>query len=131
MISAGKLWRAVDQDGNVLDILVQSRRDKKAAKKFFHKLLKGLRYVPRVIVTDKLRSYNAARVEIMPSVHMSSRSIRTTELRIHINQLDCARRLCADSSHRATRKDFYRPSESLAHTSEWGDTYTRLALIGQ
>jgi putative transposase len=39
------LWRAVDQDGDVLDILVQSRRDKKAAKKFFRKLLKGLQYV--------------------------------------------------------------------------------------
>jgi len=38
----------------VLDILVQSRRDKRAAKKFFRKLLKGLKYVPRVIVTDKL-----------------------------------------------------------------------------
>ncbi len=62
------LWRAVDQDGDVLDILVQSRRDKKAAKKFFRKLLKGLRYVPRVIVTDKLRSYSAARTEVMPSV---------------------------------------------------------------
>ena len=52
----------------MLDILVQSRRDKKAAKKFFRKLLKGLRYVPRVIVTDKLKSYSAARVEVMPSV---------------------------------------------------------------
>jgi len=62
------LWRAVDQDGDVLDILVQSRRDKKAAKKFFRKLLKELRYVPRVIVTDKLRSYSAARTEVMPSV---------------------------------------------------------------
>ncbi len=62
------LWRAVDQDGEVLDILVQRRRDKKAAKKFFRKLLKGLRYVPRVIVTDKLRSYSAARAEVMPSV---------------------------------------------------------------
>ena len=62
------LWRAVDQDGDVLDILVQSRRDKKAAKKFFRKLLKGLRYVPRVIITDKLRSYSAARAEVMPSV---------------------------------------------------------------
>jgi len=61
------LWRAVDQDGDVLDILVQSRRDKKAAKKFFRKLLKGLRYVPRVIITDKLKSY-AAKQEIMPSV---------------------------------------------------------------
>ena len=61
-------YGAVDQDGNVLDILVQSRRDNKAAKKFFRKLLKGLRYVPRMIVTDKLRSYGAARNEIMPSV---------------------------------------------------------------
>jgi putative transposase len=49
------LWRAVDQDGNVLDILVQRRRDKRAAKKFFRKLLKGLIYVPRVIITDKLK----------------------------------------------------------------------------
>jgi transposase-like protein len=51
------LWRAVDQDGNVLDILVQSRRSATAARRFFRKLLKGLRYVPRVIVTDKLKSY--------------------------------------------------------------------------
>ena len=62
------LWRAVDQDGDVLDILVQSRRDKKAAKKFFRKLLKGLRYVPRVIITDKLKSYSAAKAEVMPGV---------------------------------------------------------------
>ena len=62
------LWRAVDQEGEVLDILVQSRRDMRAAKKFFRKLLKGLRYVPGVIVTDKLRSYSAARSEVMPSI---------------------------------------------------------------
>jgi putative transposase len=62
------LWRAVDQDGNVLDILVQSRRHKKAAKRFFRKLLKGLHYVPRVIITDKLRSYGAAKREILPGV---------------------------------------------------------------
>ena len=62
------LWRAVDQDGNVLDILVQCRRDKQAAKKFFHKLLKGLMYVPRVIITDKLKSYGAAKREILPGV---------------------------------------------------------------
>src|ERR1700759_4255092 len=49
------LWRAVDQDGHMLDILVQSRRNTQAAKRFFCKLLKGLQYVPRVIVTDKLR----------------------------------------------------------------------------
>src|SRR6266446_416878 len=62
------LWRAVDQDGDVLDILVQSRRDKKAAKKFFRRLLTGLQFVPRVIITDKLKSYNAARAAVMPSV---------------------------------------------------------------
>ncbi len=62
------LWRAVDQDGNVVDILVQSRRHKKAAKRFFRKLLKGLQYVPRAIITDKLRSYGAAKREILPGV---------------------------------------------------------------
>jgi putative transposase len=62
------LWGAVDQDGNVLDILVQRRRDNEAAKKFFRKLLKGLQYVPRVIITDKLGSYSAAKAEVMPGV---------------------------------------------------------------
>jgi putative transposase len=62
------LWRAVDQDGQVLDILVQRRRDKQAAKRFFRKLLKGLKYVPRVIITDKLPSYGAAKREVLPSV---------------------------------------------------------------
>jgi len=60
------LWRAVDQDGEGLDILVQRHRDRKAAKKFFRKLLKGLRYVPRVVITDKLRSYSAAIGETLP-----------------------------------------------------------------
>lgn len=46
------LWRAVDQDGNILDILVQHRRNKAAAKQFFRKLLKSLTYVPRVIITE-------------------------------------------------------------------------------
>src|SRR5262245_54383957 len=57
-----------DQEGNVLDILVQRRRDKKAAKKFFRKLLRGLTYVPRVLITDKLKSYGAAKREILPGV---------------------------------------------------------------
>jgi putative transposase len=62
------LWRAVDQDGHILDILVQRRRDKQAAKRFFRKLLKGLTYVPRVIITDRLKSYGAALRESLPSV---------------------------------------------------------------
>lgn len=52
----------------MLDILVQSRRNKAAAKKFFRKLLKGCTYIPRVIITDKPGSYEAAKKEVMPSV---------------------------------------------------------------
>lgn len=59
---------AVDQDGNVLDILVTAKRDTAAEKRFFRKLLKDLEHVPRVIVTDKLRSYGAAHRHVMPSV---------------------------------------------------------------
>ncbi|MFF3932905.1 IS6 family transposase [Streptomyces hirsutus] len=66
------LWRAVDQDGNVLDILVQNRRDTAAARRFFRRLLKTTRTVPRVLVTDKLRSYGAAHREVMPSVEHRS-----------------------------------------------------------
>jgi putative transposase len=62
------LWRAVDQDGNVLDILVTTKRDAKAAQRFFRRLLKELEYVPRVMVTDQLRSYGAAHRQVMPSV---------------------------------------------------------------
>ena len=58
------LWRAVDQDGTVRDILVQARRDKRAAMKFLRKLLKGLTYVPRVLITDTLASDGAARREV-------------------------------------------------------------------
>src|ERR1700712_2271112 len=62
------LWRAVDQDGIVFDVLVQSRRDKKAAKRLLRKLLKKQGQAPRVLITDKLRSYAAAKREIMPAV---------------------------------------------------------------
>lgn len=68
------LWRAVDQDGDVLDILVQKRKDKQAAVRFFKKLMKGQGCSARKIVTDKLPSYGAARKEIMPtSMHCHER----------------------------------------------------------
>jgi putative transposase len=83
------LWRAVDQDDHVLDILVQRRRNKKAAKKFFRKLLKGLQYVPRVIITDKLQSYGAAKREMLPGVeHRQSRYLNNR----------------CENSHRPTRE---------------------------
>ena len=62
------LWRAVDGEGNVLDVLLQKHRDTKAAKRFFRKLLKKQGFVPRVIVTDKLKSYEAAKKQVMPNV---------------------------------------------------------------
>ncbi len=68
------LWRAVDQDGDTIDILIQPHRDKKAAKRFFRRLLKAQGDWPNRLITDKLRSYGAARREIMPSVpHDTSR----------------------------------------------------------
>ncbi|HZA19017.1 MAG TPA: IS6 family transposase [Pseudonocardiaceae bacterium] len=83
------LWRAVDQDGVVLDILVQSQRNAKAATRFFCKLMKGLRYVPRVVITDKLRSYGAAHRVVMPSVeHRSSKYLNNR----------------AENSHQPTRQ---------------------------
>lgn len=62
------LWRAVDQNGYTLDILVQPRRERKAAKRFLRKLLKGLCYVARVLVTDTLKSYGAAKRDILPGI---------------------------------------------------------------
>jgi putative transposase len=83
------LWRAVDQDGVVLDILVQSRRNAGAAKRFFKRLLKGLQYVPRVLITDKLKSYGVAKRELLPDVeHRESRYLNNR----------------AENSHRPTRR---------------------------
>jgi putative transposase len=66
------LWRAVDQGGDEIDILVQKRKDAKAAKRFFKKLLKGQQATPIKIVTDKLKSYSAAKRETMPSTEHST-----------------------------------------------------------
>ena len=62
------LWRAVDQHGVVLDILVQEKRDGAAAKRFFRRLLKGLSYQPKRLITDGLRSYGVARPALLPDV---------------------------------------------------------------
>ncbi len=58
------LWRAVDSEGEILDLLVQPRRDKAAALRLMRKLLRKQGYAPRVLVTDKLRSYGAARRDL-------------------------------------------------------------------
>jgi putative transposase len=97
----------------VLDILVQHRRNKKAAKKFFHKLLKGLQYVPRVIITDKLKSYGAAKREFLPGVeHRQSRYLNNR----------------CENSHRPTRQREYHmqgcksPGHAQRFLSAYGPT---------
>ena len=67
------LWRAVDEDGDVLDILVQPRRNRRAAERFLRKLLKRQGCEPRRLITDKLRSYSAAHRTVMPAVVHSPR----------------------------------------------------------
>jgi putative transposase len=105
------LWRAVDKDGHILDILVQRRRNKKAAKKFFRKLLKGLTYVPRVIITDQLKRYGAAKREILPGVeHRQHRYLNNR----------------AENSHQLTRQrerrmqGFKSPGHSQRFLSAYG-----------
>jgi len=76
------LWRAVDQNGVVLDILVQSRRDGTATKRFFKRLLNGLQYTPRVIITDKLKSYGVARRKLLPDAqHRENRYLNNHHTR--------------------------------------------------
>jgi hypothetical protein len=98
------LWRAVDQDGNVLDILVTSRRDAKAATRFFRKLLRGLRSVPRVLVTDKLASYPVAHRRLMRSVeHRQSKYLN--------NRAEN----CEVGSRRGSYAPFPAPSSQTGH----------------
>ena len=67
------LWRAVDQDGEVVDVFLQKRRDGVSAKRFFKRLLKNHKDEPRKIVTDKLRSYGVAHQELIPdTIHDTS-----------------------------------------------------------
>jgi putative transposase len=87
------LWRAVDQDGHGLDMLVPRRRDKQAAKPFFRKRLKGCHDVPRVIITDQLKSDGAAKREIFPGVE-------------HRQHRDLNNR--AEHSHQPTRQRAWR-----------------------
>jgi putative transposase len=82
------LWRAVDQDGEVVDVYLQAKRDGPAAKRFFKRLIRSNDGEPRKIVTDKLRSYGVARREVIPE------SIHSTE------QYENNR---AEQSHEATR----------------------------
>jgi putative transposase len=110
-------WRAVDQDGTVLDILVTSRRDAKAATRFFRKLLKGLEYVPRVLVTDKLASYGVARRWLMPGVeHRRSKYLNNR----------------AENSHQPTRQRerAMKRFASPGHAQRFLSTFSVISRLG-
>ena len=110
------LWRAVDQRGVVLDILVQERRSATAAKRFFRHLLSGVRYKPKRIVTDGLRSYGVAHREVLPGArHRTSRYLNNR----------------AENSHRPTRRRarqmqrFKSPPQAQRLLSSHGMIYGR------
>ena len=108
------LWRAVDQEGETLDVLVQKRRNAKAAKRFFRKLLKGLRYSPRTIITDKLSSYITARAEVMPEVeHRKGERLNNR----------------AESSHQPTRERERRMRrfKSMCHAQRFLSVHAQVA----
>jgi putative transposase len=123
------LWRAVDQHGNVLDVLVQSRRNAKAAKRFFRKLLTGLRYVPRVLVTDKLASYGVAHRELMASVtHRQSKYLnnraenphqRTRQRERAMKRFKSARHAQRFLSAFSGISAHFRPRRHLLSATEW------------
>ena len=118
------LWRAVDQDGVVLDILVQRRRNKQAAKKFFRKLLKGCQYVPRVVITDKLKSYGRPSGRSCRAWSIASIGISITARRTRINPHGSASAGCKGLSPQATRNGFCRRMVPLLNT------FDRAGIVG-
>ena len=99
------LWRAVDQDGDVIDILVQPRRDQRAAERFFRKLLKGQEREPQRLVTDNLRSYEAALRSIMPSVQHNTERYANNRAKFRVSRFDSARGKCEGSNPWLKRND--------------------------
>lgn len=106
------LWRAIDSNGEELDILLQKRRNTKAAKRFFRKVIKGQGFLPRVMVTDKLKSYNSAKKTILKS----------TEHRKHkrLNNL-------IENSHQPTRQK----ERQMRKFKDPGNTQLFLAARGR
>ena len=106
------LWRAVDQDGDVLDILVQSRRDRRAAARFFRKLLKGRGRSPHRLITDKLRSYSTVHRTVMPWFTARS-GTRATARSYRTNRRANASDRCVGSN----------PPYTLSGSSRYMDSY--------
>ena len=118
------LWRAVDQHGAELDILLQKRRDKAAAKRFFKRVLASCAEAPRKIVTDQLRSYPAAKAEIPELAHVKHVFVKASA---RVNNR-------AENSHQPTRererrmRGFRNPERTQAFLSSFGPIRQHFAL---
>ena len=118
------LWRAVDQHGAELDILLQKRRDKAAAKRFFKRVLASCAEAPRKIVTDQLRSYPAAKAEIPELAHVKHVFVKGSA---RVNNR-------AENSHQPTRererrmRGFRDPERTQAFLSSFGPIRQHFAL---
>src|SRR5271163_2625686 len=111
------LWRAVDAEGEVLDVLVQSKRNKHAALKLMRKLLKKFAFAPERLVTDDLRSYGAAAAISASSTCMSVGDGRTIGPRIRISRLDGGSARCSASRAPARRRNSSQPTPPCTTTA--------------
>ena len=109
------LWRAIDQDGHGLDILVRSRRNTRAARRFLRKLLRGRQHVPRVIITKKLKSYAAAARTILPPVEHRQSKDRNNRIEVSLSahaririHVQLRRYRLTAAQHRAARDAAFR-----------------------
>ncbi len=116
------LWRAVDQDGDLIDLLVQPRRDGRAARRFFRKLLKSQRQEPCRLVTDKLGSYRVAPRDVMPCVTHDTTQYAN-------NRADRSVR-CAASPHLPTPSGACTFTVSFRICFEWVGTCSGRFIIG-
>src|SRR5258708_12756356 len=110
------LWRAVDQHGAVLDVLVQSRRDRHAARRLMRKLLKKHGRSPRVLITDKLKSYAAANRDLGLNVeHRQHKGLNNR----------------AENSHQPTRvrEKVMRPFKSARHLQRFTSVHDQVANL--
>jgi transposase-like protein len=105
----------VDQDGDVIDILVQPRRDHRAAEKFFHRLLRGRGQQPMCVVTDRLRSYSAVMRAILCNVVIAWNGMPTIAPKLRINRPGKGSGKCVVSNPSVRPSDFF-PSTVLSRT---------------
>ena len=124
------LWRAVDQDGDIIDILVQSHRDCRAATRFFRKLLKGQERQPVRLVTDKLSSYRAAHRAVMPSVAHRTDRYENNRAEVAHQPTRQRERQCAGSNLPGRHNDSCPCMDSSATSSALAVTWCERCIIG-